>query len=86
MTDTRREAPGTRHEVRSKPSRLTKFQWRASPHRMVVNLVRSGRKQPQLFFASDGVRLATPMKREAASVRHERFGPSNSFAAEIIHQ
>src|SRR5687767_8449377 len=27
---------------------------RASPHCMVVNLVRSGRKQPQLFFASAG--------------------------------
>src|SRR3954468_16524543 len=30
------------------------FQWRASPHCMVVNLVRSGRKQPQLFSASAG--------------------------------
>ena len=50
-----------------RPSHLA-VQWRASPHRMVVNLVRSGRKQPQLFFASDGVRLATPIRREARGV------------------
>ena len=41
-------------------------QWRASPHCMVVNLVRSGRKQPQLFSASAGVRLATPMNEASA--------------------
>jgi len=51
---------------------------------MVVNLVRSGRKQPQLFFASDGVRLATLMKRETVGVRFERFDLSNSFVAETI--
>src|SRR5215208_4662290 len=41
-----------------KPSRaylrLCKFRRRAAPHCMVVNLVRSGRKQPQLFSASAG--------------------------------
>jgi hypothetical protein len=47
--------------VRSNPNlRNHKFQWRASPHCMVVNLVRSGRKQPQLFFASAGVRARHP--------------------------
>ncbi len=39
--------------------------WRASPHCMVVKLVRSGRKQPQLFSASAGVRLATLLKKSA---------------------
>jgi hypothetical protein len=36
--------------------------WRVSPHCRVVNLVRSGRKQPQLLFASAGVRLASYFK------------------------
>ena len=36
------------------PITLTIPRRRASPHCMVVNLVRSGRKQPQLFFASAG--------------------------------
>ena len=50
----------TRHEAR--------LPWRASPHCMVVNLVRSGRKQPQLFFASAGGRARLPLSRE-------RYGP-----------
>ena len=33
--------------------------WRVSSHCRVVNLVRSGRKQPQPFIASAGVRLAS---------------------------
>ena len=40
--------------------------WRVSPHCRVVNLVRSGRKQPQLLFASAGVRLASFFKLGAA--------------------
>ena len=55
------EARITRHE-----SRLS---WRASPHCMVVNLVRSGRKQPQLFFASAGGRARLPLSRERYAAR-----------------
>jgi len=33
--------------------------WRVSPHCSVVNLVRSGRKQPQLLLQVPGVRLAS---------------------------
>jgi hypothetical protein len=39
--------------------------WRVSPHCRVVNLVRSGRKQPQLLTASAGVRLASYFERGA---------------------
>jgi hypothetical protein len=40
--------------------------WRVSPHCGVVNLVRSGRKQPQLLTASAGVRLASYFEFGAA--------------------
>ncbi len=71
----------------ARPSHLA-VQWRASPHRMVVNLVRSGRKQPQLFFASDGVRLATPIRREARDIgeRRERIDVSPVRRATIHRQ
>src|SRR5690348_11278207 len=42
----------------------TIHQRRASPHCMVVNLVRSGRKQPQLFFASAGGKARHPDLRK----------------------
>ena len=44
--------------------------WRVSPHCRVVNLVRSGRKQPQLLFASAGVRLASYFKLGVANEKH----------------
>jgi fumarate hydratase, class I len=40
--------------TQSPANRRNELQWRASPHCMVVNLVRSGRKQPKLFSASAG--------------------------------
>jgi hypothetical protein len=52
--------------VTSHKSRLL---WRASPHCMVVNLVRSGRKQPQLFFASAGGRARLPLSCERSAPR-----------------
>src|SRR6185503_4450844 len=45
--------------------------WRASPHCMVVNLVRSGRKQPKLYFASAGGKARLPILR--AIGRHFLF-------------
>ena len=42
--------------------RASQFQWRASPHCRVVNLVRSGRKQPQLFSASAGGKARHPYR------------------------
>ena len=75
------EARGVRRErtygggARARPSsashlspHASRVLWRASPHCMVVNLVRSGRKQPQLFSASAGVRLATPIKETRSRI------------------
>ena len=41
---------------------LTIYLRRASPHCMLVNLVRSGRKQPQLFCASAGGKARLPFQ------------------------
>ncbi len=64
----------------SRPS-LLKVLWRASPHCMVVNLVRSGRKQPKLFSASAGVRLATPIEAVACRAMRHRVPPVAAFEA-----
>ena len=48
--------------LRSVPCILTDVLRRASPHCMVVNLVRSGRKQPQLFTASAGGKARHPFQ------------------------
>ena len=54
-------------------SRITSYEsrllWRASPHCMVVNLVRSGRKQPQLFLASAGGKARLPFQSGRRFVR-----------------
>src|SRR6478752_2826020 len=51
---------------------------RAAPHCMVVNLVRSGRKQPQLFSASAGGTARHPPSSGTwmpAVLRFRWFGP-----------
>jgi len=58
-----RLAPNASRALYASPFTLhsSRFQWRASPHCKVVNLVRSGRKQPQLFLASAGVQARHPI-------------------------
>jgi hypothetical protein len=55
--------------------------WRASPHCIVVNLVRSGRKQPQLFSASAGGWARHPFCSHRGENEHENafFLPDRSL-------
>jgi hypothetical protein len=52
--------------IRAQLMHIFQMNWRVSPHCGVVNLVRSGRKQPQLLTASAGVRLASYFEFGAA--------------------
>jgi len=53
--------------------------WRASPHCGVVNLVRSGRKQPQLFPQVPGARLASFFTTAALADTALKNGSTSSF-------
>ncbi len=62
-------------------------QWRASPHCKVVNLVRSGRKQPQLFSASAGVQARHPLRkatRQNAAALQSAAQPGRAAAVDVL--